>query len=110
MEKNVTPLPRRFGNLHIESPILNPHLSKNDTNFKSVIPNANVLGAVVILGYCETIALALNALHTDLHFRDLNTMSQQLDRQRLEYAFQGHPDLIGAIKHAASMFISKSPL
>jgi hypothetical protein len=30
-------------------------------------------------------------------------MSQQLDRQRLEHAFQGRPDLIGAIQHAASM-------
>jgi hypothetical protein len=31
-------------------------------------------------------------------------MNQKLDLQRLEHAFQGRPDLIGAIKQAAGMF------
>jgi hypothetical protein len=37
----------------------------------------------------------------DLHA--INKMSHQLDVQRLEFAFQGRPDIIGAIQKAAGL-------
>jgi hypothetical protein len=40
----------------------------------------------------------------------INKMSHQLDVQRLEFAFQGRPDIIGAIQKAAGLTIPKPHL
>jgi len=113
---NTTPLPQRFYYLLSNDPFLHsPHTAKNKNNFKGVLRNANIPAAVVVLGLLQhNRGLSQRASYRiapeHLHFSDVNAMSQQLDRQRLEHAFQGRPDLIGAIQHAASMIDSQFPL
>jgi hypothetical protein len=64
---------------------------------------------VRLVARVSRVSFLINLDNINFNVHAINKMSHHLDVQRLEFAFQGRPDIIGAIQKAAGLTIPKPP-